>query len=966
MKKILAMLICFSMLLTLVPLVAFADEDDDPNSEPVTEYEYVYEESRGVYDEEEDPEYGDDPTEVEDLYAGGRTIYDFENEVDKPTENDEEEPDDEEFDPDDDVYTDFSYDAENARELSHDPIPNEYIVTFVEPWEVPGKEKQLQHEIDKFNKIGAIDELGAYVIRIDDLQMNPNGALNRLKNNKYIKAIEPHYTMEVGLVPTDPDYRFFQNAAMNLLNAPAGWDIIKGYNDVTIAVIDSGVAPNPDLPKLHSGYSASAGLSFTNDKHNHGTGVAGVIGAIGGNGIGGVGINWSASIMAVKVDDASGVIPIANVANGIIWAANNGAKIINLSLGTSADSAVLKNAIDYAYGKGCAIFAATGNGGFTSVDYPARYPNVMAVGSSTGAGRAPTSNYGGGIDVLGLGSFFTTQTTGISANSSGTSYATPQVAGLASLIWGVNPKLTNAQVYDLIRSGAGETGRFVNNEIGHGLINIGRTLELALATVTPAAPPATPTPQQPTPTTPENPAPPPETSQETRTPPVITLVGFENLTLDYGQSYVESGYSAVDCKGLPLTVRVTGASTVDHWKAGIYTITYDTVDAFGLTAQTTRSVTVSPKPADPPPKEAPKITINGSSTIILHRDSNTPYTEQSARAIDHDGKNISDQVIVTGWSEANRREAKIHTLTYTVTSPDTGLTATATRNVRIVSPTERRDPRTSYGLSGQAKQGAKVTHTGVVSSALGLMDLKVSSIDKNMTISVQLVDASSKSVVFTDRFSAAGTKQYRIDQGRYELVVNVDQANGNSKYTIDLLMPEAAPVLFYDVAEVPLLALPRISPIGSNPIILHLGGSDYVEQGANAIDYLGNDISASVVIDGEPNLEVPGTYVITYTVTGTAGVPVSVTRDVRIVSPNEFGFFDEAEVPLPEWDLMGNTVPEGMMTYTVVRGDSLWRISMKHYGTGSRWGEIYELNKSIIGKDPRMIQIGMVLTIRQS
>ena len=452
----------------------------------------------------------------------------------------------------------------------------------------------------------------------------------------------------------------------------------------------------------------------------------------------------------------------------------------------------------------------------------------------------------------------------------------------------------------------------------------------------------------------------PETPQEPpRTPPVITLTGFKAMTLEYGQAYIETGYSAVDCKGVNLTSSVSVTGTVDHWKAGLYTITYSVTDTAGLTARETRTVTVSPKPPEPPPPAAPKITINGSNPIILHRDSATPYKEQSARAIDHDGRDISNLVRISG--NVSRTVAGTYTLTYSITSPTTNLTSTTTRNVRIVSPTERRDPRTSYGLSGQAKQGAKVTHTGIVSSSLGFIDVNVTTLDNKTVIAVELIDTVSKKVALKDSFSAAGKKQYKIDAGKYDFVVTLTTANGNSKYGISLLMPEAAPVLFYETSEVPLLTLPQIAPVGSNPIILHLGGTPYYEQGAHAVDFLGNDLTGEIVTTGKVDLTTPGIYEITYTVTGAANIPVSVVRKVHIVAPNEFGEFDVEEVPLPETP---DTTAPGTVTYTVVRGDSLWKIAKKVLGSGRRWGEIYDMNVDIIGKDPSKIKVGMILNIK--
>ena len=933
-------------------------------------------------------EDGFDDEGIEEYYIEQFTIYNLENEEDTEIEPEEEaplkDPEEEEGDSEEEIYGDESFDEENAAQLEGaEYITGEIIIKFKEPWQVPGKEKQLRHEIEKVEKVGFVEVLGVYVVKADDLDKNPNAVLNRFKNNKYIEYVEPNYIMALEYIPNDPSYKTYQSAGLNTINAPAGWDIIKGSDYASIAVIDSGVAPHPDTPPLAKGYSTVSSLSFSNDRIGHGTNVVGVIGAIGDNGIGGAGLNWNASIIGVKADDTSGVLTIANVAKAIIWAADNGARIINLSLGATSDSTTLKSAVDYAYNnRGCAIFAAVGNAGSKSIDYPARYSNVMAVGSGASTGKVAYSNYGEGLNVVAGSAYYTTTAAGSYAISSGTSFASPQVAALASLLWGLNPNLTNDQIYSLIQRGASGNGSFINNEIGYGCIDIGKTLQLAYNGSESNAKPVDKT-EPGNKTEPgdkteaiEKPEAgegdstaklPPESAQDVRTPPIITLSGFVEMTLEYGQKYTEMGYSAVDCKGLDITslIKVTGAGAVDIWKAGLYAINYEVTDAAGLSARVTRIVTVNKEPAVVVPHTAPKITIIGSNPIILHSTSGTAYKEQGAKAVDYDGKDISSQVKISG--SVNRTIPGNYTITYTITSPETGLSSTTTRVVRIVSPNEKKEPRVKYGLSGQAKQGAVVTHTGIVSGAAGFLDLHVSSIDKNMTITAKLIDTTTKKVVLTDTFTAAGTKQYTIDKSKYELAVSIDKANGNSKYSIDLQMPETATTFYFNEEEVPLGGLIQIAPIGSDPIILHLGGTPYREQGARASDFFGNDLSDRVEIIGAPDTETPGAYKVTYRVANDLGVEAEVSREVRILAPNEYGIFEDDEVPVAPIIAQPNqqaSLNAGF--YVVVKGDSLWQIALKVYGDGTLWRQLYDLNKDVIGPNPNRIYIGQVLTLAAS
>ena len=668
-----------------------------------------------------------------------------------------------------DIYDNLSFDLENAEQLAVKRVPGQVIIKFKDPDDVHGKEKLLQHEIDKMEKIGYVAVLDAFVVRINEMENDPNATLNRLKNNRFIEYVEPDYIWDYSLTPND-HYFTTQSLILNRINAPNGWDITTGDNGPIIAVIDSGLALHDDLPKPYSGFSADSSLAYGNDKVGHGTNVTGVLGAIGNNGIGTAGINWNANIMGVKVDDASGAINTSNVAKGIIWAADNGAKVINISIGLNTDSAMLKDAIDYAFDKGCAIFAATGNSGGGSALYPARYGNVMGVGATgDGKTRILWSNYGDGLDVVATASFFTTTKVGGYASISGTSVASPQVAGLASLILALNPSATPDAVYSYIRQGAQPLGGGYNKETGYGLIDIGNTLSLVVSDKT--LPPI----------------------QLYTKPPVITLNGFTEINLFVNDNYEETGYVAVDCFGVDISDYIQITSSLDTSKAGVYTITYFVTDNGGNTATATRIITVSAKPIEPP-----TITLVGSNPIILHLNSVTPYIEQSAKAFDSDGEDISRKIEVIGLPD--RSKEGTYTVTYRVVGKDGGV-AVATRTVLIIGPYSQETIRAPYLLNGQIRQGDSITYTNIVADNSGWINLKVGSISNKMEIRVVFIDIAGGRTVITDNISSIGDKQYMINNGSYKVVVTATRITGIGKYSIDLLMPETT-IMGYEEDEI--------------------------------------------------------------------------------------------------------------------------------------------------------------------
>jgi len=198
-------------------------------------------------------------------------------------------------------------------------------------------------------------------------------------------------------------------------------------------------------------------------------------------GIGIAGTTWKGKVLAIKCANASGSPVINAVASGLMYAADNGARTINLSLSTPSNSITLRNAIDYAYNKGCVITASSGNDGVNKVPYPAAYPNVIAVGASpNGTDRASWSNYGPELDVLAISKFYTVQHTSY-MGMEGTSFSAPQVAGLSALLLSIDSTLNPDQVKQYIIDGAAGDGSWVNNEVGYGFINFQKSIELLLA-----------------------------------------------------------------------------------------------------------------------------------------------------------------------------------------------------------------------------------------------------------------------------------------------------------------------------------------------------------------------------------------------------------------------------------------------------------------------------------------------------
>jgi len=295
--------------------------------------------------------------------------------------------------------------------------------------------------------------------------------------------VDFNYFIEPLYHPTDPDYNDPTRVyAPQLINAEAGWDITTGSPNVLVAVVDTGLAMgHPEFAgRIVAGHDFVNEDAEASDDHGHGTHVAGILAAAIDNGHGSVGIAPEVRIMPVKVINASGSGLWSDIAQGIVYAADHGAQIINLSLGGPVASQVLSDAVRYAAERGAFLVAAAGNAASSSPFYPAAYPEVLAVSGTTDANEVwAASNYGGYVDVsapaYAIWSAYWTATQPITYTAlSGTSMATPHVSGLVALLLSIRPDLTAADLRALIQQTALDLGPAGPDPyFGHGRIDVG-------------------------------------------------------------------------------------------------------------------------------------------------------------------------------------------------------------------------------------------------------------------------------------------------------------------------------------------------------------------------------------------------------------------------------------------------------------------------------------------------------------
>lgn len=395
-----------------------------------------------------------------------------------------------------------------ARRLGQDYAPDRVLVRFKPT--VTDLYAEALLATYGFPAVRRIPGIGVYVVQTAETA-SVMETLAMLRRNGDVELAQPDYRARVADVPDDPYFAVYQWNLRNLgivleisstvhplttagadIKAVPAWDAAKGDPGVIIAVLDTGVdLGHPDLaPKIESsGYDFANDDDDATDDHWHGTHVAGIAAADTDNGAGVAGVAWDCRILPVKVLDQNGDGYYSWIAAGIVWAADNGADVINLSLGGPYDDPFLEDACRYACERGAVIAAAAGNES-SAVLYPAAYDAYVLAVTATDYNDAVAgfSNRGPEVDVAAPGVYILSTAPRLYVGESnppylfatGTSQATPHVSGLAALVAWAKPDLPPAEVMNVVRYTADDVNRASypgrDDYAGYGRINMERAL----------------------------------------------------------------------------------------------------------------------------------------------------------------------------------------------------------------------------------------------------------------------------------------------------------------------------------------------------------------------------------------------------------------------------------------------------------------------------------------------------------
>jgi len=275
-------------------------------------------------------------------------------------------------------------------------------------------------------------------------------------------------------VPNDP-YLDMQWALAHIQIGEL-WQSTTSGSDILVAVLDTGIDKSHE--DLNGQVTAEANFTSSpnvGDVYGHGTHVAGIIAACGDNGLGIIGIAPQSQLLNVKVADDGGRCQASSVAQGIIWAVDNGAVVINISIELRMFSAQLEAAVNYAWEHGAIVIAAAGNEGSQTPVYPAYYEHVIAVAAvEQDDTRALLSNYGGWVDLAAPGyDIYSTLPGNEYGYKSGTSFATAYVSGLAAILFDTLTDTNgNGYLNDEVQAALLSNYHQVNGfEVGYGCVD---------------------------------------------------------------------------------------------------------------------------------------------------------------------------------------------------------------------------------------------------------------------------------------------------------------------------------------------------------------------------------------------------------------------------------------------------------------------------------------------------------------
>jgi hypothetical protein len=599
-----------------------------------------------------------------------------------------------------------------------------------------------------------IDRIGVHLVSL------PDGAseidyVRTLRARDDVEFAELDRLVPVSdLTPNDPGYA--SEWHLPRISAPAAWSTTTGSNSVIVAVIDTGVdGTHEDLAsKMVAGWNFYDNNSNTSDAYGHGTKTAGTIAAATNNGTGISGICWNCWIMPLRISDPTGYASYSSMSSAIIWAADHGAKVANLSFAIDS-SATITSAAAYLNSKGGVLAVSAGNS--SAFDAAGNNTNMLRV-SATDPNDAlySWSNTGNNIDLAAPGCVYTTASGGGYTSACGTSYSAPVVSGVAALVFSVKPNLTAAEVTQILTQSADDVGPVGwDTSFGWGRVNAAKAVALAQNSI-----PA-----------------------DTVAPSVSFMTPTQSATVS-GVASVQM--SATDNVGVAMVMLSADGAFLNSWSGAPYTYSWNTTglgngthtltaaakDAAGNTTTSTVQVTVNNVVADTQPPALSFATpgnggaVSGTTTVQIAASDNVGVVLVTLAIDGASAASWSGGPYTYSW---NTKLLPNGTHTLSATAKDSaGNTSTATIQVTVSNPVVDATPPTVSIVS--PKSGSIASSNSTIVQASVYDNVGVVKVDLYVD---GALTATSTSAPFSTRWN---TKKMK---GTHTLQLKAYDAAGN-------------------------------------------------------------------------------------------------------------------------------------------------------------------------------------------
>ncbi len=312
----------------------------------------------------------------------------------------------------------------------------------------PGTDDSVIAQVHQQNGGTVVDTIPVAGVQVVQVPASLSAALLiAYASSPFVEYAEPNYVGQIAAVPNDSLWS--SQWGLSRIDVDDAWDVTTSSSDIRIAILDTGIRSTHQDLDSKIVYTAIFATSSLDDVYKHGTHVAGTAAAETNNAQGVAGVGYDSSLMIAKVTYDSGSVSSGAVANAIYWAVDgpdgdpnttdDGAQVINMSLLFDNFSSTMNTAVNYAWDHGVVVVASAGNDGTTQLQYPAAFDNCIAVAATQfGDTKASFSQYGDWIDVAAPGAAIRSTVADHDAayqNMSGTSMASPHVAGLAALLF---------------------------------------------------------------------------------------------------------------------------------------------------------------------------------------------------------------------------------------------------------------------------------------------------------------------------------------------------------------------------------------------------------------------------------------------------------------------------------------------------------------------------------------------------